>query len=86
MDGVPVKWVLAAAAAVLLVSGCGSSGKAPAPDQDACRAAMVEEFRLALATGEEGTEPPSCVGLDKATLTKLAGEAMDKAMEGDLDG
>lgn len=72
-----MKWVLAAAAAVVLVAGCGGgSSHGHTPDQKACKAAMVQEYKQALKTGQTGSQPAPCAGLSDAALQKLADQVM----------
>jgi hypothetical protein len=60
---------LAYMAVLALLSGCGGG-----PDQAACKAALVQQWKTALdgpAPVTPGTEPSACKGLDAATLQKL---------------
>ena len=61
-----------ACAALILLAGCGGSG----PPESACKKAMQKQYATALASGQQGTEPPECKGLSNATLQKLAGQVL----------
>lgn len=76
--------VIAAASAALLtvplLTACSNGTTpvaAPAADPAACKAAMAERLKDAIAVGDNATpatRPPQCRGIDSKTLQKFAGE------------
>ncbi|MFE9645300.1 hypothetical protein ACFYO0_14525 [Streptomyces sp. NPDC006365] len=83
-------WVGGAAAAAFALGGGvavlmnddGSSVASPA----ACKTALAENYREAMAAGLDAPTPeapPSCTGLDEATLKRITGEVVSEYLGSD---
>ena len=71
MDRISARAAAGLVLAVLL-AGCGGSH----PSEAACKKAMKQQYATALATGQQGHQPPECKGLSDAVLQKLAGQVI----------
>jgi hypothetical protein len=66
-----------AAAAILTAALAGSlAGCGGGPSEQACKAAMKQQYATALTTGQQGHEPAECKGLPDAVLQKLAAQVL----------
>ena len=70
--------VAAIAAALLALTACSSDNGA---DVAACKKAMEKQLEDAILTGKEGSRPAACLGIDDATLRRLAAEVMSEGMD-----
>jgi hypothetical protein len=87
----PFRWgrftawtTLAAVAAFWAGGGLGIALKDDGPSEAACKTALAENYRRAMAAGGKGPEQPapdSCDGLDAATLDRLIGEVVAEYLE-----
>ncbi|MEU9789096.1 hypothetical protein AB0E27_00480 [Streptomyces sparsogenes] len=69
----------AIAAALLTLAACSSNGNEY--NVAACKKALQQQFEEAIASGKEGNPPFACLGLDEATLRRLAGEIISENMD-----
>ena len=53
----------------------------PADKAMACKAAMVQQFIDAMASGKTGTRPKECVGVDDKTVEKFAEQILSGETE-----
>lgn len=70
---------IVAAAAALLLAGCGSGQH---PDSAACQAAMHQQMQSAITTATttpSPTRPAACAGVSDSDVQKYAGEAISAA-------
>jgi hypothetical protein len=74
--------ILATLTALTALTACGSNNTA---DAGACKKALEKQMDAALSTGAKGTQPPSCVGLDQKTLSRISGEVIDTAWKKQMD-
>lgn len=65
--------------AVIVLAGCSSGPSVPA-----CRAALLSDYRYALAHphAPAPAAPAACHGLSQAQLRKIAGQILDQVMQG----
>lgn len=78
-----IRSLIAAAAAVVMLAGCG--GGSSGPDVAACKAAMKEAFATASAdpSSPDASKPAACEGVDDKTIERLAGEIVSEALDGE---
>lgn len=55
-------------------------GQSSVQQEAACKSAMRDQFRAAVANGTEGSRPPQCDGLSDEVLQRLAYEVLDEEM------
>lgn len=72
-------------AACLAVTGCSrTGGDATIADPAACKAALADNYRKAVAAGGKGPEekrPAACVGLDAKTLETITGQVIGEYLD-----
>lgn len=74
-----LKILLAIAAALLIAAGIAmytadATGTKTSPE--ACKAAMVQQYKDAVANGIKGTRPAACAGLTDDQLTQIASQVL----------
>lgn len=73
------------ATACLAVTGCSrAGGNATIADPAACKSALADNYRKAVAAGGKAPEqkrPAACVGLDAKTLEKITGQVISEYLD-----
>ena len=79
----PLKILIAVIAALLIAAGIAlytADATGTKADPQACKAAMVQQFKDAMATGAEGKRPAECAGLSDDQLTEIASQVMEEQL------
>jgi hypothetical protein len=83
-----IAWTGAAAVAAFAIGGglavLMDDDASPTASPTACKAALTENYQEAMAAGPDAptaAAPPSCLGLDEATLTRITGEVISEYLE-----